>query len=668
MLCHDPLPIPRVVDAGTGKLVLLDEFVRLEGHHWASSWTKGRGSIYRLDRYGYRGESLLLPSFCRVEEPDLGVHLETEHGRQDTSWLCPGLAKLAADVEPRKLSLSELLQTIQSSSSIEIVLPVAKLGFDSAIAVEGFSRGASRRCPFYIKAFDMGARLQLSMVPSLKTRTGDPDSVDAEILAERLSAQLLPVHGQRARLCIRRLGGPVLDARGLQAGASLQDICRYLTSEWVRDLVAAPSSWARLDAYAERSCYLEAALGPVPGLGSFVPWKSQENCDVCGSAAVGSQVPEKEGTALAVCRDCAAFVPGSQAFAAKQALAQHTSRPEHQLVGSFDSGLDDALGSGGDQTEDPAFSGNYMWPEGTVGKKDVVLVAGGMLSLRPPKKGWPVNLDAELHKQLRLVLGCEARCLKILGTAAEAESPNIIVNFVFLHPVMFFAGKDHDVNEVEGADKDVDPVMPLTWYEKLQKELRNMAEAQHERKTWTKGEQDVAAPLLLVSDLKRVVLPCSLLLLKSHQEFCIPAAFERSPSQEVLLMHGDVNALLDQVRDREPQAKAHTTAAASAARRRHSERERRSTVAELSQEDLATARRRMTEVSRPGEEETIGNLELPQRSKESQDAQSAPRKSTSESLPKPAEPELSAESAESAESRGGGRDGTGRALKQKLRL
>ena len=214
MLCHDPLPVPRVVDAGTGKLVLLDEFVRLEGHHWASSWTKGRGSIYRLDRYGHRGESLLLPNFCRVEEPDLGVHLETGHGRRDTSWLCPGLAKLAADVEPRKLSLSELLQTIQSSSSIEIVLPVAKLGFDSPIAFEGFSRAASRRCPFYIKAFDMGARLELSMVPSLKTRTGDPDSVDAEILAQRLSAQLFPVQGQRARLCIRRLGGPALDARG----------------------------------------------------------------------------------------------------------------------------------------------------------------------------------------------------------------------------------------------------------------------------------------------------------------------------------------------------------------------------------------------------------------------------------------------------------------------
>lgn len=94
-------------------------------------------------------------------------------------------------------------------------------------------------------------------------------------------------------------------------------------------------------------------------------------------------------------------------------------------------------------------------------------------------------------------------------------------------------------------------------------------------------------------------------------------------------MHGDVNALLDQVRDREPQAATPATAAASAARRRDSERERRSTVAELSQEDLSTARRRMTEVSRNSEAETNpGNLELPQGSKdskESQDSQSQGR-------------------------------------------
>ena len=168
--------------AGNGaKLVPLEEFVRLEGHRWASSWSKGRGSMYRLDRFGKRGEALLLPSFCRVEEPEIPMYVETGHGRQDISWLCPALTKLASDVDPQKQSLSELLQTIQNTSSLALVLPVAMLEFNDPPSTAEFGRRASRRCPFYIKAFEMGARLQISMVPPLKTRTGDPDSVDAQV-------------------------------------------------------------------------------------------------------------------------------------------------------------------------------------------------------------------------------------------------------------------------------------------------------------------------------------------------------------------------------------------------------------------------------------------------------------------------------------------------------
>jgi len=29
----------------------------------------GRGSVYRLDRFGRRGEGVLVPEFCRLEEP-----------------------------------------------------------------------------------------------------------------------------------------------------------------------------------------------------------------------------------------------------------------------------------------------------------------------------------------------------------------------------------------------------------------------------------------------------------------------------------------------------------------------------------------------------------------------------------------------------------------------
>ena len=611
-MCHDPTPVPQVVDVAGGmngtKLAPLEEFVRLEGHRWATSWTKGRGSVYRLDRYGHRGEALLLPSFCRVEEPELSVYVETNHGRQATSWLCPGLTKLAADVEPQKLSLSDLLHTIQSSHSLQLVLPAAKLGFNDPPSTAQFGRCAARRCPFYIKAFDMGARLELSMVPPLKTRTGDADSVDAQVLKEQLGAQLFSVLNQKALLCIRRSGGPMLDARRI-TGASLQDICAYLTTDWVSSLIAMPHSWARLDAHAERCCYLESALGPVPGSGSFVTWKAKEQCDVCGLPSVGSEV-SREGANLAVCSECAVFVPGSQAFSAKQALAQHTSLPEHKLIGSFDSGLDDTLGS--TEPEDPAFSGNYMWPEGTVANDAVVLVVGGMLSLRPPKKGWPVSLETELHKQLQLLIGCRSRSLKILGTAAEAESPNILVNFVLLHPALFFAGK-HEAKEAEEVE-EVDPIMPLAWYQNLQKELRKMAETQQERKTWTKGEQDTAAPLLLVSDLKRVILPCSLFLMRSHHEFAACEIYERPASKQLFMMHDEVNALLNHVRDRDLKSPAGPAAPfrpdfrpsekKESARRRSSARERRATVVELLHPDLADLqpdlnRRRMTELVRP---------------------------------------------------------------------
>ena len=343
-------------------------------------------------------------------------------------------------------------------------------------------------------------------------------------------------------------------------------------------------------------------MGPVPGSGSFFTWKEKDQCDICGQPAVGSEVSDR--ATLAVCCECAAFVPGSQAFSAKQALAQHTSRPEQQLVGTFDSGLDDMLEARGDQMEDPSFTGNYMWPEGTLAHDALVLAVGGMLSLRPPRKGWPVSLETELHKQLRTLLGCRARSLQVLGTAAEAESPNILVNFLLLHPAVFFAGIESDASEHQ--TEELDPAIPLTWYDNLEKELRKMAEAQQERKTWTKGEQDVAAPLLLVSDRKRVILPCSLLFLKSDADFPSGGCEDRSPSKEVLGMHSDVNSMLDHVRDRDPKTSTNPhdfKAGGDSRRRRKSTTERRATVAEMARQEMhqpdVTARRRMTEMARP---------------------------------------------------------------------
>lgn len=149
-----------------------------------------------------------------------------------------------------------------------------------------------------------------------------------------------------------------------------------------------------------------------------------------------------------------------------------------------------------------------------------MLAAGGIISLKPPKRGWPEEVKRELHRQLQMVIGCAPETLHITQTSTEADSPNLMVTFVMLHPAILHAGRERRENEAEWAD----PKMPLVWYRQLESQLKRLAENQAVRSQWTKTVKDRAVPLLFISDNKRVVLPSSLFLLKmKHDEPTEPA-------------------------------------------------------------------------------------------------------------------------------------------------
>ena len=60
--------------------------------------------------------------------------------------------------------------------------PVARWAFKTAASIKNFSRRAARRFPFYINSIEMGARLQISVVPPLNTHSGEPDCLDVKEL------------------------------------------------------------------------------------------------------------------------------------------------------------------------------------------------------------------------------------------------------------------------------------------------------------------------------------------------------------------------------------------------------------------------------------------------------------------------------------------------------
>ena len=146
-----------------------------------------------------------------------------------------------------------------------------------------------------------------------------------------------------------------------------------------------------------------------------------------------------------------------------------------------------------------------------------MLAAGGIISLKPPKRGWPEEMKRELHRQLQMVIGCAPEALHITQTSTEADSPNLMVTFVMLHPAILHAGRER-ARPNEGPEW-ADPKMPLVWYRQLESQLKRLAENQAVRSQWTKTVKDRAVPLLFISDNKRVVLPSSLFLLKmKHDE------------------------------------------------------------------------------------------------------------------------------------------------------
>eukprot|EP00913_Durusdinium_trenchii_P033803 g31642.t1 len=71
---------------------------------------------------------------------------------------------------------------------------------------QSFSRASARRFPFYVDSVQTGARLELSVVPALKTRSGDPDLLDAEQLAELLGREQTAPTGEELESNISEMG------------------------------------------------------------------------------------------------------------------------------------------------------------------------------------------------------------------------------------------------------------------------------------------------------------------------------------------------------------------------------------------------------------------------------------------------------------------------------
>lgn len=598
VMCQEPVWVPKVIQTSAPDLKVtpaVEEMVRLEGHYWAKSWAKGRGSVYRLDRFGRRGEGVLVPDFCSLEEPQSSTCIHFGRERQDVSWLPDGLLKLAASVNLcRKMPVMELIEHIQSSEHLNLLVPVTQLTFTSDASIKAFSRATARRFPFYVESVEMGARLEISIVPPLKTRSGEPDYVDVEEL-EQIGAQLFPLNDMKGLLCIRRFGGPPLQIAAF--GAHLKDICDYLRVGWVDSLFAAPKTWERLFVNVQPCGSLEASLGHFPGRGLFTK-QLESPCCGCGEMAIGSEVLEETMEVVPVCRDCGAFVRGSEGFFSKQGLSQHTSRPPQELIGSFDSQLDDTLRVDREDANDMT-----SWAEATVPEDCAVLAAGGIISLKPPKRGWPEEVKRELHRQLQMVIGCAPETLHITQTSTEADSPNLMVTFVMSHPAILHAGRERRENEAEWAD----PKMPLVWYRQLESQLKRLAENQAVRSQWTKTVKDRAVPLLFISDNKRVVLPSSLFLLKmKHDEPTEPAEPveatepeaaepaeaakpqppepEHANSRRASSIPGDVGHCIDQIRERlapKDGIERRQSLQAPEVQRRMSQQQRRATVAEL---------------------------------------------------------------------------------------
>eukprot|EP00930_Biecheleria_cincta_P077265 TRINITY_DN6454_c0_g1_i1.p1 TRINITY_DN6454_c0_g1~~TRINITY_DN6454_c0_g1_i1.p1 ORF type:complete len:1644 (+),score=320.75 TRINITY_DN6454_c0_g1_i1:84-5015(+) len=538
-MCQDPSPVPLSLEAAGGvRLVPInDEYVRLEGYRWATNWDRGRSSVFCIDSFGSRGEAVLVPKFCQITVPDSEVYLEVGGMLSSASWLCPGLAELSAKANPRKLALPELIAAIKETPGITLVVPAGKVVFKDPPSSAEFARKAARRHPLYVNAVEMGARLLLSMVPPLKIET----TTDAEILQKELGAQIFPIAGHRARLCVRRQGGPPLDAARI-AGSTLDDVCRYVGAAWVNTLAAAPSTWTRLNTLVERGIDLEVALGPagqaglpadyVPGSGTFMPLRPRlysvkcppavPMCQVCKlHEAVGMEAL-RHGVDLTVhvCAECVAFVPGSPAYRKKEALAQHTARPVEAILGAGDAGLDHVLQRTEQRTEvrridneDGRQKDSIAYKVGLVPKDACVLAVGAMLSLKAPATGWgdQAELQPVLYTELQDMLGCQDEVLRILSISPEADTSNLMVNVMFMHPAMFKAGRSEPQQSMPLPESEdcLSPLTPLNLYLKLASMLEERCKMINR---WAAQKHAMIFP----SSLERVTLPCSLFLLRSQ--------------------------------------------------------------------------------------------------------------------------------------------------------
>lgn len=578
-MCNDPSPVPFALEAPGGVRIapIHDEYVRLEGYRWASHWDRGCGSVFCIDSFGSRGEAVLVPEFCQIIQPDSKVYLEVEGKPSSASWLCPGLAELSAKANPRKLALPELIVAIKESPSITLVVPAGKVVFKDSPSSAEFARKAARRHPLYVNAVEMGARLLLSMVPPLKIET----TTDSEILQKQLGAQIFPIAGHRARLCVRCRGGPPLDAARI-AGSTLDDVCRYVGTAWVNTLAAAPSTWTRLNTLVERAIDLEVALGPagqdglpvdyVPGFGTFMParqrLRSRDSmnsqdvpmCQVCKLHEVVGMEALRHGDCnempdimVHICAECMAFVPGSASYRQKEALAQHTSRPVHAILGAADAGLDHIL----QKTEKPRYDddeeqkASISYKVDLVPKDACVLAVGAMLSLRTPPGGWgdPAQQQEVLHKELQKVLKCPDEVVRILSIRPESDAPNLMVSFLLMHPAVFKAGRSEpqqSILELQNEDCTT-PLTPLTLYLKLARILEGIGHI---------SPRSPRKNMLVPSNMERVILPCSLFLLRSQpgrppfnfgddSSELVPAAM-RQAAQTALVEHArSIAAVVD---------------------------------------------------------------------------------------------------------------------------
>lgn len=486
-IAHEvPYPVPDIMESEdqSNFAILANEYTRLEGYRWQTYPSSGHGTLFRMQLFGARGETVACPSFCEAFQPTLSPFIAAPNGdRLPTEWLQRGLGELCARL-PRnaRLPMEATAETFEDHPCVVLVIPAASLSIRGEPSREDFSRKAARRHPYYVEGVEMGARLRISVIAPANTTSGDLPTNDLAFLRRKFGINVFRIAGQTAHLCVRVEGGPPLDDVSLD-GSALRDMCTYFTSSWSHKLGAAPSTWIQLFVKVGSASGLEKKIGHIPGGGTFATllpedaMKAGQRCFYCRKPnVVGYEMKTKRKTTSKfnthqaqeadsaskdrslsdvglnderlVCSSCSSFIPGSTAYGSKNLLCQYIpGRSFDQFVGTADEGLDHVC-AGNDDRETkvhdfPRISDPYaraahekMWHGCSLGSQTVVLVVSAMIALAPPRGSWGMNIPEirqTVQKELDMVAG-RTDVVKITDVALDVKTQRLVVGFYILHP------------------------------------------------------------------------------------------------------------------------------------------------------------------------------------------------------------------------------------------